>query len=102
MNAEYLKDQICDELRGAKDYAKRAIEIKAMAPSWSSVLIKMSATEHDHAINLFKMFKEYYSKISDVFSVEVPEYLRKIDEEINEMYEKYSMKIKYLHEVYNK
>lgn len=101
MDAEYFKDQICDELKGAKCYAKKAIEIKAMAPSWSKMFIEMSSAELEHAKYLYKMFEEYYMKVSDEFKSKLPDYIEDIKEDIDEMYTKYTMKTKYLHEMYS-
>ena len=101
MDAEYFKEQICDELKGAKCYAKKAIELRAMAPMWSKILIEMSAAELEHSTNLYKMFEEYYQKIYESFKDNIPTYLKDIKEEIDEIYTKYGMKVKYLHEMYN-
>lgn len=102
MNAEYFKEQICDELKGAKCYAKKAIEIKAMSPSWSEMFIDMSSEELKHSTELYKMFQEYYLKINEAFNNKIPEYLEKIKMEVDDMYTEYGMKIKYLHEMYSK
>ena len=102
MNAEYFKEQICDELKGAKCYAKKAIEIRAMAPSWAKKFIEMSAAELGHSTELYKMFEEYYQKISESYTDHIPEYLKDIKEDIDEMYMEYTTKVKYLHDMYFK
>ena len=102
MNAEYFKEQICDELKGAKCYAKKAIEIRAMAPSWAQMFIKMSAAELDHSTELYKMFQEYYQKITESYKDNIPEYLKDIKTKIDDMYVEYIPKVKYLHDIYSK
>lgn len=58
MNTKWFKSKLKDELCGAKESAKLAIEIKAMNSSWASILIKMSNAELEHAQNIYKMFTE--------------------------------------------
>ena len=52
MDSEYFKEQILDELEGAKDYIKKSIEIKAMNEQWSEKYAEMSVQETGHAKNL--------------------------------------------------
>lgn len=101
MNAEYFESHICEELEGAKEYIKKAIELKPMAPSWSKVLVDMSSAELSHSTSLFKMFGEYYKKLSDAYS-EVPEYIVEINERITDKYTKMYAEIKIMHEMYSK
>ena len=99
MNVHYFKEHIPDELHGAKDYIKQAIEIKAMSPAWAKSFAEMSANELEHANNLYKMFQEYYAKISGSFS-EMPKYIEEAKEEIDEEYVECSATIKYLHDMF--
>ena len=101
MNAEYFESHICEELDGAKEYIKKAIELKPMAPGWSKVLVDMSSAELSHSTSLFKMFGEHYKKLSDAYS-EVPEYIVEINERITDKYTKMYAEIKIMHEMYSK
>lgn len=101
MDLEYFKCQIMDELCGAEAYIKHAIELRAMSQTWSKLLVEMSAAELQHATNLYKMFEEFYQKMSANFT-EVPDYAKDIKDEIIEMYtEKYAY-VKYMHEAFTK
>ena len=100
MDAKYFKERICDELDGAKHYAKKAIEIKPMNLEWSRMLIEMSSAELKHAEYLYKMFGEYYKKISEAYTT-VPSYITDIREEIVDMYTECGAKVKAIHEMYN-
>lgn len=101
MDMEYFKNQICEELDGAKDYIKLAIELKPMAPAWSKVLVDMSAAELSHATNLNKMMQEYYSKLSETYS-EMPDYIKKTYDYTIDMYTEKSAKIRYMHDMFVK
>ena len=96
MDAKYFKDQICDELNGAKCYIKKAIEIKPMAPAWTKMFVEMSAAELKHAEYLHKMFDEYYQQMSNSYK-EVPKYIQDIRTEITNMYTDEVAKIKLMH-----
>ncbi len=98
MDANYFKNQICDELDGAKCYIKKAIELKPMAPAWTKMLVEMSAAELKHAEYLYKMFGEYYQQMSNTYT-EVPKYIQDIRTEVTEMYVDEVAKIKLMHEM---
>lgn len=100
MDAKYFKDQICDELTGAKCYIKKAIELKPMTPAWSKMLVEMSAAELKHAEYLYKMFGEYYQQMSNTYST-VPQYIQDIRAEIADMYAEETAKVKLMHEMVN-
>lgn len=100
MNIWYFKEQIPDELHGAKDYIKRAIEIRAMHAPWAKELVEMSAAELDHATRLYKMFQEYYAKMKQEYPKKMPDYIEEAYKCINDEYEKCSVEIKTLHEIY--
>lgn len=101
MNLEYFEDKINDELDGAKDYIKNAIEIKAMDSNWAKMFSTMSATELEHANALYTMANEYYNKIIKSYS-EAPSYLKDIHSNIVNCYTKKYAEVKFLHEAYNK
>lgn len=101
MNAEYFEEHIYEELNGACDYIKKAIELKAMDPAMSKTLADMSAAELSHATQLHKMFGEYYAKVSGPYK-ETPAYLVKIKDEIEEVFPEKSAKILLMHEMYKK
>lgn len=86
MDVEYFKRQICDELCGAEDYAKRAIEIKPMSATWSAKLLEMSTQELDHAKKLFAMWQEYYGIQIKNREQDIPKYLEDANSEITDMY----------------
>lgn len=100
MNVWYFKTQIPDELHGAKDYIKRAIEIRPMHSPWAKELVEMSAAELDHATKLYKMFQEYYAKMQQEYPKEMPEYIEQAYKEVSDEFMKCSTEIKSLHEVY--
>jgi hypothetical protein len=101
MNVKYFKCQIHDELHGAKDYIEKAIEIRAMNPTWAKTLSEMSATELSHATHLYEMFEQYYKKLSDEYS-KIPEYIQEDKDYIANMYVEKSAKVKYMHEMFNR
>ena len=101
MDACYFKDQICDEIEGARAYIKHAIEIKAMNPAWSKMFVEMSSAELEHVKNLYKMFDEYYQKLRGTYST-MPDYIEDARACIMHMYTEDFAQIKYLHELYLK
>lgn len=101
MNAVYFEEHIREELDGACDYIKKAIELKAMDPNMSKIFADMSAAELNHATQLHKMFGEYYAKVVGPYKEE-PEYLVKIKDEIEEVFPEKSANILRMHEMYKK
>lgn len=101
MDAKYFKDHICEELDGACDYIKKAIELKAMDPAMSKTFMEMSANELTHATSLHKMFGEYYTKVAGAYK-EPPAYLVDIKGYIDEKFPEKSAKILHMHEMYKK
>lgn len=89
MNPRYFKEQICDELEGAVDYLKKALDTFAAHPEWAEQFRDMADMEQEHATTLYKMFMELYTEempkaawmesmrdgIMDCFS----KYMRKIE-----------------------
>lgn len=101
MNQTYLKEHMIEELEGAKDYIQRAIEIKAMDPSWGKMFYEMSVQELAHAQNFFKMAEDYYKKVTSAYS-ESPKYMDDCMHEITEIYTEQYSQIKVMHEMYNR
>ena len=97
MDLEYFKENILDELAGAKDYIIRAIEIKPMQITWSKMLFDMSLQELGHATHLYNMFNEYCSIMGRTYA-DLPEYVKEIRNEIVEEYAKQSAEIKLMQE----
>ena len=101
MDAAYFESHIMEELDGACDYIKRAIELKAMDAAMSKTFAEMSAAELDHANHLHKMFGVYYTKVAGAFK-EAPAYLVKVKEDIDAVFPDKSAKILLMHEMYKK
>lgn len=101
MNAEYFEEHIYEELDGACDYIKKAIELKAMDAAMSKTFVDMSAAELNHATQLHKMFGEYYAKVTGAYK-EKPEYLVEVKDRIEEVFPEKSAKILLMHEMYKK
>lgn len=101
MDALYFEEHILEELDGACDYIKRAIELKAMDATMSKTFSEMSAAELNHATQLHKMFGEYYAKVVGPYK-EAPEYLATIKDNIEEVFPEKSAKILLMHEMYKK
>lgn len=99
MDLQFLREQIKDELSDSKMYAKIAIELKPMTEVWSKKFMEMSADEHKHATNLYGMFNEYCSKISDSYDT-VPEYVTEAREDVIESYASCTAVIKEMWAIY--
>lgn len=102
MGFEYFKETICEELCGAKDYIVKAIEIRAMAPTWAKTLAAMSLEELEHTTKLYKMFEEYYVKQSASYNNNPPEYITGIRKDIVECMTDKTAEVRYLHDMFNK
>jgi rubrerythrin len=63
--AKYFKDQICDELKGAVCYLKKAIDWFKTRPEWAKHFYDMAEAEVGHATELYKMFMELHSENQD-------------------------------------
>lgn len=98
---EYFRDQIMDELHGAKNYIKLAMQSKGSHPSWAKMFVEMSSAELEHATNLFKMFNEETNALSKAYNT-MPEELTDIIDEVTSHYAKCYSEVKYMHEAYNK
>ncbi len=101
MDLVYLRDHIKEELDGAKDYVKRAIEIKPMEAAWGKMMLDMSAQELNHAAFLYNMFNEYCAIMAKSYT-EIPPYVQTMRDEVVEMYTECTAKIKSMHEMYAK
>jgi hypothetical protein len=62
MTLKYFKDQIHEELMGAREYIEKAIEVKPNHRVWSITFAKMADMEASHAANLMKMLEECIQK----------------------------------------
>lgn len=103
MDLEYLHDQICDELHGACDYIKKAIESKSTRPEWANKLHEMSSVELKHAETLMRFFNDLFNEISSAYSIDnMPPFLKECKDKTMEKYEEMYPKIKYLSELYSK
>lgn len=100
MDAKYFKDQICEELAGAKCYIEKAIELKPMVPNWSKKLVEMSASELQHAEYLHEMFVEYYKRMAGAYK-RIPKYVQDAYDDVLEMYDSSVAYINELHTIYN-
>lgn len=100
MDIEYFKNQVMEELEGAKQYAKYCIEIKPMNLNWSKMFFDMSNAELEHASNLFKMFEEYMVTLEKSFQ-EMPDYINKMRSEVVDFYTEESAKVRYILSMYN-
>lgn len=101
MDLQYFKDHIAEELDGADEYIRLAIELKAMDSTWAKNLVEMSAAELDHAAKLFKMFENYCDLISKPYD-EVPEYISDCRKKVIKMYTRRSAEVRYMHDMYSK
>lgn len=99
MDQVYLKEHLCEELDGAKEYIKRAIEIKAMDPAWAKMLYEMSLDELKHAGYIYKMAEDYFNKVTSVYK-ETPEYMDVCMDEIVDMYTEEYATVKKMQEIF--
>ena len=105
MTFSYFRSQICEELEGACDYIKQALEIKVENPSWAKQFVDASAVELTHATMLFKMFEEHYTNITKTFTDDqkaAMPWLSEVRTEIVDLYAEKYAKVKSMHELFNK
>lgn len=100
MDLEYFKKQIYEEIDGAKDYIKRAIEIKAMNPQWGSMFLDMSKAELSHASNLYRMVGEYYQKAFEDSYPMIPLEYEKLFNDLSEKYTNGTVEVEMLQDLY--
>lgn len=62
MNSKFFTDHIMEELDGAVEYAKKAIDVKPTHPKWAKVFNQMSKQELQHAGNFRRMFELWMSE----------------------------------------
>lgn len=96
MSPKYFKEQIEEELHGAKCYIKKAMEVKASHPSWSTTFESMSKAELGHATNLYKMLMNYdSSEYSDSYVSSVKNYVTELythcTDELDKLYDAYGL-----------
>lgn len=104
MNILYYNNQVKEELDGAMSYIKKAIDMKKERPNWAQMYQKMSMAELEHASNLMKIFEEDYKAcVADMEAKgHSPLYLIDCRASILDMYQEFSSKVNYMHELYNK
>lgn len=100
MDQKYLKEHMCEELEGAKEYIQRAIEIKAMDQTWGKRFYEMSIQELNHAQYFFDMSKDYYEKVTSALK-EVPEYMDDCMEETVRIFTEQYSQIKVMQSLYS-
>ena len=98
MDFDYFKDHIQDELCGAMEYVKAALEIRAANPEWSDKFQNMCSQELVHAKNFYDMFQEYYDTAVRPYT-EIPKYFREQKTEIIDLYSEGYGKVKWLQEM---
>lgn len=98
---EYFRDQIMDELDGAKNYIRLAMQSKGSHPAWAKMFVEMSSAELGHATNLYKMFNEEVDGLNKAYTV-MPDEIATIVSDVTKHYAKCYAEVKYMHEAYNK
>lgn len=99
MDIYYFKDQLMEEIEGAKLYIKNALEIKPMNQNWSKSFYDMSVEELKHATIIYKMAEEYYKIMSSTYQ-EVPKYISETYESIVSCYAEECSQVKIMQEMY--
>ena len=101
MDLEYLSEHICDELDGAEEYIIKAIELKPMTMPWAKSFMDMATAELTHANALYKMYTEYYQKVSSNMS-ELPSFISEDYDKTVKMYASKSASIKLMIDMFSK
>lgn len=97
----YYNSQIKEELDGAADYIKRAINCKKKHPEWADLYAKMSDMELGHASNLIAIFEDdYKTTTEDISDVDKPIF-EAVHKSLNDMYTEYAAKVKHMHDLYD-
>lgn len=105
MTFSYLRSQICEELEGACEYIKKALELRISNPSWAKQYVEMSAAELNHAAVQYKIFEEHYTNITAVFSDDqkaAMPWLSEMLAEVTDLYSEKYAKVKAMHDLFNK
>lgn len=104
MNILYYNNQVKEELDGAMEYIKKAIDIKKDHPTWAQMYQKMSMAELDHAATIMKIFEEDYKAcVAEIqANGHEPIYLNDIRKSIMDMHQEFASKVNYMNEMYNK
>lgn len=97
MTLQYFKSQICEELKGARDYMKMAVQKEATNPGWAAKFYDMSVMELSHASTLFKMAEEYYASLDEK---EQKSHLAIYNCIVN-VYTEDTAKVKYMQQLFN-
>lgn len=100
MDFDYFYSQICEELSGAKEYVKHALEVKPMNPRWGDLFLSMSATELEHAKSLKEMLDEYYAEQLKRNDEAMGKRITRYYEKIMDKYVNCVNEVKRMHEMY--
>jgi len=100
MDLEYFYGAIHEEIDGAKEYIKKAMELKAMSSSMSKRLHDMAKDEQKHAEYLYEMAMSYYGKITEPYGSSVPSYISDLRDKITTLYAKEMVEVKILITMY--
>lgn len=84
MDIYYLKDHMCEELDGSKEYLKQALNLKGVNNDWSKNFYDMGKAELDHAALLYKMLDQHYKEIN--LKPDLSNYMQPFKNEIDEKY----------------
>ena len=88
MNPKYFKDKIFAELNASYEYIKLSIDALKIDSKWSESFKIMSDDRYKHAMELYKMFMQLYTK-----SKEHDAYMNSIRDAIIETFASQTQKI---------
>ena len=88
MQAIWFKDEICEELKGAENYLKCAIDTAKNYPDWSKTFYEMAEQEQEHATNIYEMFIDMYTN-----SEEPSSYMKSLRDSIMQCFSESMRKI---------
>ena len=98
MDIYYLKEHMCEELDGAKDYLMQSAKLKSAKPEWSKTFYEMANTEVEHSKALYKMFNEHFKEINT--NMDLAQYMDPFKESADMEYMEKMGTIKYMMETY--
>lgn len=101
MDMRFYKEHIEEELEGAKQYIKWAIELKGSKPQWSKNFAEMSSAEVKHAEAIYGMYQEHYESIAGAYKT-IPRYVEELHDCIEDMYGTCMEEILEMHNMYNR
>lgn len=100
MDIYYLKDHMCEELDGAKEYLKQASNLKGVNNDWSKNFYDMGKMELEHAAMLYKMLDQHYRELDS--KPELSGYMQPFKDEIDEKYMEKAGAARALMDVYSR